>query len=261
MLGEHGLSFLIETERSQILFDTGAGQAFAHNAVKAGIKEESVNSLVLSHGHYDHSGGICVAVPYFADDVKAYLHPTALEKKYSKRKVGFHYIGISKENRRFLEKLGENMVLTESPAEVEKDVWVSGRIPRINEPEKSETRFFLDEEGISPDNIDDDQSMFFKTSKGTVLLAGCCHSGLANTLDYISGICASSKVYAVIGGMHLAGASKERIDFTIDALKKYGVRIFAPCHCTGQISSAKIYAAMPDSFQPCHAGTVFEFCQ
>ena len=101
--------------------------------------------------------------------------------------------------------------------------------------------------------------MLFKTEKGIVVLLGCCHAGLANTLDYIAQLAATDTIYAVIGGTHLMKASSAQLNFAAETLRKYNVRVFAPCHCSGQKSSSYLYSKNPDIFEECYSGSSFMF--
>ncbi len=256
-LAEHGLAYYIEVEGKRIFFDSGQGKVIQHNCEKLDVDPLRANAFVLSHGHYDHTGGIKFLKEHFSDNVKVYLHPAALEEKYAKDDDKFRYIGIAKKNKEWLKNLGTRLNFTEKQTEIFKNVWVTGAVPKIHEIEKPEERFYLQKNKKFPDDLIDDQSMFFYTVKGIVVLLGCCHSGIGNTLDYIAELTGKKEIYAVIGGMHLKNVSKERLDFSAKILEKYNVKLFAPCHCTGQKSSSYFYAKNPDIFNECHAGKTF----
>ncbi len=255
--GEHGLAFIITAGSKTLLFDTGQGGVIEHNLYTMHCSPDKIDFLVLSHGHYDHTGGLKYLSEHLRSDIKVYLHPAALEEKYSKISTGFKYLGISEHNRAYLAGLGENLVFTQQPTEIFEDVWVTGEIPRINSIENRSTKFYLDKETSISDNMQDDQAMFLKTEKGIAVLLGCCHAGLANTLDYIAKLAETDNIYAVIGGTHLRNANSAQLDFAAATLAKYNVRIFAPCHCSGQKSTAYLYAKNPEIFQECHAGASF----
>jgi len=260
LLAEHGLAYYIECDGKRIFFDSGQGSVIEHNCDKLNIDPLRANAFVLSHGHYDHTGGIKYLAEHFTDNVKVYLHPAALNKKFANDKEKYRYIGISKENKKWIKnKDKQRLFLTEKPTEIFKDVWVTGEIPRIHKIEKVEHRFCLNKDVNQHDILPDDQSIFFYTAKGIVVLLGCCHSGIGNTLDYISGLTGKKKIYTVIGGMHLKGVSRRRWDFTAAILEKYRVKRFAPCHCTGQKSAAYLFCKNPGNFIECHAGSIFSY--
>jgi len=265
-LAEHGLSFFIQADDINILFDTGRGFAFKHNINEAKINLEKIDHIIFSHGHYDHTG----AISYFFNSqgvkekinngkIKIFLHPNALKEKYSKTPNGPKYIGITDKNKRILKKYSNSIVFNSSLEKITQNIKLTGEIPTVNKKENVKTKFYSDKNLTIPDNLLDDKALFFKTSKGIIVLLGCCHSGLANTLDYISKIEKSNKIFAVIGGTHLKNADKTRLDFTIDTLKKYNVDLFAPNHCTGQRSICYIYSKLDSIIQPAPAGTIFNF--
>jgi len=256
-LAEHGLSYYVEIDGKRLFFDSGQGKIIRNNCDKLGIDPLRANALVLSHGHYDHTGGIKYLAEHFSDNVRVYIHPGVLEKKYAKDNDKFRYNGTTKKNKDWLKSIGKRLVFTEKPTKIFKDVWVTGEVPRIHRIEKIEKICFLRKDTNNPDNLIDDQSMFFYTTKGIVVLLGCCHSGIGNTLDYISKLTGRKEIYAVIGGMHLKDVSQKRLDFSAKILKKYKLKLFAPCHCTGQKSAAYLYAKNPDIFHECYAGKTF----
>ena len=258
-LGEHGLSFILKTPNSNILFDTGQGKVIEHNLKVMNFTPDRIDSLVLSHGHYDHTGGIAYLADHLKPDLKVYLHPAALEEKYSKISQGFKYIGISENNKRYITGLGKKLIFTTTPTEISDGIWCTGEIPRTNPAENRSTKFYLDKNSKKTDMMLDDQALFMHTKEGVVVLLGCCHAGFANTLDYIAKIAETDTIHAVIGGTHLRNANTALLDFTADTLKKYHVNLFAPCHCSGQTSSAYLYARNPEIFKECHTGASFIF--
>ena len=258
-LGEHGLSFVVRTEHGTILFDTGQGGVLEHNLRELACSPEEVDCLVLSHGHYDHTGGIEYLAGQLQADTRFFLHPAALAAKFAKVPEGSKYIGIAPEAREFLESRRERVIYTENPTEIFPDVYVTGQVPRVHRIENRSTRFYLDNERTEHDTMQDDQALFFRTAQGVVVLLGCCHAGLANTLDCIANLAGTEDIHAVIGGTHLRSASSEQLDFAASVLEKHKVKVFAPCHCSGVKSSAYLYSKNPAIFAECHAGAGFTF--
>ena len=165
---------------------------------------------------------------------------------------------MSKENQRWIKsKDKQRLFFTDGPTEIFKYIWVTGEIPRKHKIERIEKRFCLNKDISQQDKLPDDQSMYFYTEKGIIVLLGCCHSGIGNTLDYISTLTGEKRIHTVIGGMHLKNVSQRRLDFTIEVLKKYKVKIFAPCHCTGQKSSSYLFCKSTADFTECYVGKVF----
>jgi 7,8-dihydropterin-6-yl-methyl-4-(beta-D-ribofuranosyl)aminobenzene 5'-phosphate synthase len=259
MLAEHGLAYWIQWDGQQVLFDTGQGGVLVGNAYKLGIPFRQADALVLSHGHYDHTGGLAEALRT-RRPMAVYLHPSALEAKYARNKDGTsREIGMPFLARQALDEHGHNLVHTEAPTSVLDGLTVTGRVPRATDFEDTGGPFFLDAACSKPDPLADDQSVFFETKEGIVVLLGCAHSGVINTLRYIASLSGGKPIRAVIGGMHLINVSPERIAGTTEELQRLGVRLLAPCHCTGMAATVALWNAFPGRCVVCHVGTTFEF--
>jgi 7,8-dihydropterin-6-yl-methyl-4-(beta-D-ribofuranosyl)aminobenzene 5'-phosphate synthase len=150
-------------------------------------------------------------------------------------------------------------IATTQPTTVFDGLTVTGPVPRMSGFEDTGGQFFLDEACTRPDPLEDDQSVFFDTTQGTVVLLGCAHSGIINTLRYIRQLTDNRPVHAVIGGMHLVNASSHRIERTVEELQQIGVGRLAPAHCTGMPATVALWNAFPGQCQTCPVGTRFEF--
>ena len=151
------------------------------------------------------------------------------------------------------------LVVVDQPVAVVGGLSVTGPVPRSTDFEDTGGPFFLDEMCTQPDPLKDDQSVFFDTSKGTVVLLGCAHSGVINILQHIHRLTNTRPIHAVIGGMHLVNASPRRIERTIEELRKIGVERLAPAHCTGMPATVALWNTFPGRCQQCPVGTRFEF--
>lgn len=259
LLGEHGLSFYIEVGDHRILFDTGQGKVIRNNAEVLGIDLEGVDTVVLSHGHYDHAGGFA-ALPVRASSRRVFIHPSAFETKYSRHPDGsVHDVGLPELARAALQGRAAELVWSREPTEVVENVLATGEIPRHTAYEDVGGAFFTDQACTKPDLLADDQALAIRTPQGIVLLLGCAHSGFVNTIDHVARLLGEGQFHAVIGGMHLIGASNERIKATLKALEKYDVRLIGPCHCTGATATASLWQHFTDRCRECSVGTVFEF--
>ncbi len=254
LLGEHGLSYFIQTKDRSLLFDTGQGLALANNAAILGADWQKVDAVVLSHGHYDHSGGL----RFFSRQKnlpKIYAHPAAFEKKYAKSPQNqFRFIGISDEA---ISLFKDQAVWTERPTELVDGIWVTGPVPRQNEWEQYSGPFYLDDRGLQADDLLDDQSIYFTTQQGVVVLLGCAHSGVVNTLRYIQKLTGKTEIGFVAGGMHLLQSSPDRIQWTIQEFQRMNVKVIAPCHCTGTAARHALRNAYQDRYVDCSTGTEF----
>ncbi|OQA24459.1 MAG: Metallo-beta-lactamase superfamily protein [Verrucomicrobia bacterium ADurb.Bin345] len=251
---EHGLSFWIQTPRARVLFDTGQGAAFSHNVAALGIPLEEAEAFVLSHGHYDHTGGLAHALDR-NKAARVFLHPGATIARYSKHADGtVHSIGMPKPVRNALDAAAGRIAWTRGPVEVAAGMWATGSIPRETAFEDTGGDFFLDAQAREPDLIPDDQALWFETSKGIVVVLGCAHSGVVNTLNHIAALTGVRDFHAVIGGMHLRRASAARLAATVEALEGFHVSAVHPAHCTGGDAVRYMTERMGVRVKSCSAG-------
>ncbi len=228
---EHGLALWVSYGGKCVLFDTGQTDLLLKNAASLGIDLSKADAIVISHGHYDHTGGLPSALNA-ALKAKVYLHPAAIEMKFSKKDSGAKSIGMSDLVKNAV--CGDRIVWTSLPTEVLPGMFVTGQVPRTNDFEDAGEAFYLDEDCGTFDEVLDDQTMFIQSAKGLVVVLGCAHAGVINTLDYISKLTGIDKIYAVIGGMHLLKGDSKRIGKTVRAFSRYDVQRIVPLHCTGK---------------------------
>ena len=248
---EHGLSFWIEYDDRHILFDTGQSDLLVQNAKVLNIDLAQADAIVLSHGHYDHTGGL-PAVLDIARKALLYLHPATIESKFSRSSHKPCSIGMPDSVKKAIHS--RHVIWTESTTQVFDGVGLTGQIPRTNNFEDTGGQFFLDEDCLKPDPLLDDQALFIESSKGLVIILGCAHTGVVNTLQQISKIKPGKDFYAVMGGMHLNNAGSERIERTITAFREYDLQQMGPAHCTGGNAVEKIRNAFPGRCFDCSAG-------
>ncbi|MBW2264227.1 MAG: MBL fold metallo-hydrolase, partial [Deltaproteobacteria bacterium] len=233
LLGEHGLAFWIDTERRNVLFDTGQGLALQHNAQHLGLHMDSVEAVVLSHGHNDHTGGLSTVIQ-LAPQAIVYAHPAAFERKYVRRDDGTtRDIGVPDPQSLDALRRAAAWIHAVKPLDVGGGMFVTGPIPRPTRFEDTGGHFFLDGDCRTPDPLSDDQALFFASSQGTVVLLGCAHAGVINTLQYVRKLTRGSPIHAVMGGMHLKDVPLERIERTLEAFRQLEIERLGPAHCTG----------------------------
>ena len=259
MIPEHGMCFWIEIGSTQVIFDTGQGGALLHNARIMGVPLEQAESVVLSHGHFDHTGGL-KTVLQLSRNPKVYAHPAAFHPKFACNEYGqSRAIGMPSMNEKYIRKLAGDVIFTTSPAKITDSLFVTGEIPRVTEFEDTGGPFSLDEGCMKSDPFLDDQALFFDSSGGTVVLLGCAHAGVINTLLYIQQLTHGKPIHAVMGGMHLLSASRKRMDNTIEYLARINPNLLGPAHCTGRAATAELREAFSQKCFPCPAGTFIEF--
>lgn len=239
MRAEHGLSLYIDAGGYRILFDTGASALFLGNAKNLGLRLNDLDALVLSHNHYDHTGGVEFLIDLYSGVPSIFAHPKTFSQSYGKQKaglgtgaarpIGFPYpLGLSG-----LQKRGIELTMNREPLEIHKDVWLSGEVPRNCPFEDVGKSFFLDPQLRRVDDLVDDQALICKTEKGLIVISGCCHSGIVNTMKAVGSLFPGMPVWAVVGGFHLLHADARRIKRSVDYLKGLDPQVVIAGHCTG----------------------------
>lgn len=257
LAAEHGLSFHVQIGRHCFLFDTGQTGLVMRNAQTLGIELGQLDAIVLSHGHHDHTGGLS-SVLTAAPKARTFLHPAAFGEKFSKSSGQARSIGMSRETVQAVRQR-HDVVETTNWTEICKGAFATGEIPRTNTFEDSGGPFFLDAKCQKPDPLVDDQALVIDLGKKLIVLLGCAHAGLINTLDYVAGKTDGKPVRTVIGGLHLGSASEERLQQTIIQLRAANLRCLTPVHCTGWPATARLWQAFPQIYRAASVGTILEF--
>jgi 7,8-dihydropterin-6-yl-methyl-4-(beta-D-ribofuranosyl)aminobenzene 5'-phosphate synthase len=254
-LAEWGLSILIETGGRKILFDTGQSISASHNADLLGIDLGKINKIVLSHGHYDHTGGLGNILHRMKKEIEIIAHPDIWQAKYATRQGEKTYIGIPF-HRQTLEGLGAHFKLNKKSVRISDNIITTGEIPMVTDYEAIEPYLVVKEgKRFQRDKLLDDQALIINTKRGLVVVLGCAHRGIINTLYHARKLTGVKKIYMVLGGCHLMDATEERIWLTIAALKELGVQRIGVSHCTGLRAAAIMAQEFGDSFFFNNAGT------
>lgn len=256
---EHGLAFYIRTGQHSLLFDTGQSALLLSNARTLGVELESVEAIAFSHGHYDHTGGLR-AIRQLAPQARLHLHPAALAPKFASNPDGSsRSVGMPEASVQIVHQAGDSVVWTTKPTEILNGIFVTGEIPRKNTFEDTGGQFFLDETCARPDPLVDDQALFFDTKEGVVVLLGCAHAGVVNTLNYVQQITRGRPIHSVVGGFHLLAASDQRMAETVSALRKWDIQRIAAAHCTGTSAIVQLWTTFPNRCSSCAVGTSMVF--
>lgn len=257
--GELGLSLWVQTPSTHLLFDTGQGRVLPRNARELGVELERADALVLSHGHYDHSGGIGYVLD-LAKDARLYCHPNVVVPRYNIREGTAKPISMPQQSLLAIEKIRtKRLQWTASPAWITKSIGVTGAIPRSAGYEDTGGSFYLDTQGQKVDWIEDDQAMFIQTREGLVVCLGCAHAGVINTLHYVSALTGVSHIHAIIGGLHLQAASDQRLEQTIAALHLLAPDKIIVAHCTGKRGLEALSGAFGRKVQCAYTGATYDF--
>jgi len=256
-LAEWGLSFLVETDEVNILFDTGKSISASHNANTVQFDLSQIDKIVLSHGHNDHTGGLRQILRKMKKEVEIIAHPDIWSAKYRRRQgEADKYIGIPFPRQK-LESLGARFNLTTKPLKITDSIMTTGEIPMVTEFEEIDPNLFVKEGGgLQPDKLLDDLALVIKTGAGLVVVLGCAHHGIINTLNHAQQLTGVKPIHAVLGGAHLISASEERIRLTIAALKELGVQRLGLCHCTDLPAACLLTQEFGDRFFLNNAGTI-----
>jgi len=242
LMAEHGFSLLVEWDRERVLFDTGQGLVLTHNAQALDVDLSAVEKIVLSHAHYDHTGGL-KAVLALGGKKEVFGHPALFERKVVVREGKRLDIGFP-QSREELEVLGAAFHLSEKPVEIADGVMTTGQVTRTTAFEQVDALFQVERNGaLTHDEILDDLSLILRSSEGLVLLLGCCHAGLINTLRHVVQLTGERHFRAVIGGTHLISADEARMVRTIEALRSFEIERLFVGHCTGMKAMISLWNA------------------
>ncbi len=259
LMAEHGLAYWIEADGRRILFDTGQGMVLRYNCEQLKIPLHEADAVALSHGHFDHTGGMTYVLDCH-DGVDLFLHPAALEQKYARgQKPPNRDIGFPKFNEETLRRRTRSLTWTDGPTELFDGVYLTGEIPRRTDFEDTGGPFYLDRECTVPDPLLDDQALYVETAAGVIVILGCAHAGVVNTLDMITELTGREKIHAVLGGMHLHRANRKRLEATADAFERYGIEVIGPIHCTGSSATAFLRNRFGGRCIECPVGSTFTF--
>lgn len=258
-LAEHGLSMLLEVDGLCILLDTGQTGTAVHNARAMGVDLSRVSRLVLSHGHQDHTGGLRDVLAQ-TGEVTVYAHSDVWRPRYVVRKgEKARYAGLMFV-REQLESMGATFRLLDAPQQISQEVMTTGPVPRVTPFERLDPDLRVKTaEGWQQDQVPDDQSVVVKTPAGLVVLSGCAHSGIVNTLLHAQQVAGQRKIFAVVGGTHLGFASREQLERTMAALREMEVQMIGVSHCTGLAAAGQLAMEFGDRFFFNNVGTVTEW--
>ncbi len=259
-LAEHGLSMLVETDGLCVLLDTGQTSTAVHNARVLGVDLSRIEHIVLSHGHFDHTGGLKTVLAAIGHTVAVHALTPVWNPRYVSRKgEKTRYTGLP-HVREELEALGAVFHLTEGPAAIVRDVLATGPVPRRTSFEQLDADLLVKTStSWAQDQVPDDQALVVKTPRGLVVLLGCAHSGIVNTLTWAREVAQEERIFAVLGGTHLGPASSEQLEETIDALRGFDIERIGVSHCTGLPAAARLASEFGDRFFFNNVGTVTEW--
>lgn len=246
LVAEHGLSFFVETPDRRMLFDVGASSRFLENGRRLGRFPVPVDGLFLSHGHYDHAGGIPALLSAMNEPLDVYAGPDAFVPRGihldgSRKEIGPPEIGAA------LETGALRLHLLKSVGPLFPGFFAGGPIPRTTDFEAPASGFTRGTSGgVQADDFPEERALVLETGDGPVVLIGCAHRGVGNTLRHLADALGVRRFHAVLGGLHLMDAPPERIEKTISAIQEYGMERIGVGHCTGAPAIRAVRRAFPN---------------
>ena len=257
-LAEHGLSLLVTVcqgeDKHTILLDTGYTKVgVLHNMEQMGIDVKEIETIVLSHGHMDHTGSLNAILDKMPGRIPLVVHPGAfVYPRYTRQPDGAKNLWPRTLVKDDLEQKNVEMVESESPTLIADDmIMVTGTVERTTEFEKGMPNALVEKDGeIVKDPIIDDQALVIKLNeKGLIVITGCAHAGVINTVMFAQKATGEQNIHAVVGGFHLSGPFFEKIhDETFEELKKLDPDVILPMHCTGWKAIQRISEEFPSGF-------------
>lgn len=237
-LGEPGVSYYLEEDGKRFLFDTGYSDVFLRNAAALGVDLKSLDGIILSHGHDDHTGGL----RYLPEDIRGmalYAHPDAFApKRFEGDSIGMP-VGAEELKSRF------TLQLSREPVHLTERLIYLGQIPRTTDFEGKRPLGERLVDGVwEPDFLPDDSALVYRGREGITVITGCSHAGICNITEYAKKVCGDDRVTGIIGGFHMLKMTS-RVEKTVNYLKGIHPKHLCPCHCTCFHARAAIQAALP----------------
>lgn len=259
LLGEHGFACLVDAPAGRLLFDTGRGETLLPNLEILGIDPKSIDAVVLSHGHDDHAGGLLPLLRRIGSR-PVFAHRGIFADRYFVKGEEQRRIGLAASQAE-LEGAGARFRFEDECTDLAKGLWFSGSIPRISPIESGDPSLVLkdaDSGGWRQDPFDDDAALAIETARGLVVLLGCAHAGLINTVEHFSRQPGNHRLHAIIGGTHLGPVGEPQFAATLDYLAELDDVRLGVGHCTGQVRAARLFNRFPGRVYFASVGSVFE---
>lgn len=256
---KHGLSILVEIPKPQIsiMMDTGQSPSILlHNMEILDVSLEKVDAIFLSHSHYDRTGGLLGILKEMNRNIPVIAHPDVLNPKF-KLVPNLEYIGSPFKPSEL--EFSRGILLAGNPVVIAEGVVTTGEIERITPYEEFQGFWTVENGRFIKDTLRDDQALILSLEdKGLVVVSGCAHAGIINTIRHAQKLMGVKKIYAVIGGFHLIDCREDRIKTTINDLTEVNPDFICPCHCTGSKPIRKLTETFKQRCRPLKAGDAFK---
>lgn len=254
---EHGLSVYMELDGKKILFDTGQSGKFIDNANALNVDLKDLDYVLISHGHYDHSGGLERLIEEVSPHIELFVGKNFFHDKYSLRDSGdYEYVGNPFDRSYLEEKEIKTEYVDVDMLNITENLMVFTNFNRKDEFENNNQKMFLKEDGVYKlDTFPDEISIGIKTDKGLIVVVGCSHPGIVNILETIMDR-TGMKIHQVIGGTHLIEEDDDKIKKVIDYLKEKDIKYISACHCTGKQGETMLSQELEDGFMEMKTGDI-----
>ncbi len=251
---EHGLCMLIESPAGNVLWDTGgSGEVLLHNMRVAGVDLQSIQAVAISHAHYDHTGGL-PALLALRPGLPVYANADLLRERFAQREGEMKNVGLPLDEESLRRQA--DLRLSAHSQEILPGIWTSGEIfPRMEAEGRSSSHFARSGKGLLPDGYRDDMALVLQGTHGLVLVCGCSHAGLLNTIRHVQQGWGQDPI-AVVGGTHLIAADEAHMRRLIEVLQQTGAPELYLNHCTGQNAYLDLALAFGERVAPFPAGAV-----
>ncbi|NIQ98222.1 MAG: MBL fold metallo-hydrolase [Desulfuromonadales bacterium] len=257
-IAEHGFSCHIETPAGSFLFDSGQGLGIVRNARSLYKDLGDLSAIILSHGHYDHAGGLADVLQQ-TGPIDVHAHSGIFAERYWLGKESRRFIGIP-HRRPYLESLGARFRWHDEFCEIAPGIYLSGEIPRTTSFEKGDPSMAVVgcSGEMAADPFVDDLALVVDSPKGLMVLLGCAHAGTINTLDWITKKLPQRPIHTIVGGTHLVKADDEQVEATLEALESFEFKRLGVAHCTGLEKAARMQQRFGNRFFFAGIGTELE---
>lgn len=261
-LGEHGFAAHVTRDSGTYLFDTGQGMTLPHNVRQGGLRLDDLDAVILSHGHYDHTGGLFWVLEQ-TGPIDIHAHPDVftphLARIESDSAPSLRPVGCPR-TQADLESAGGRFVFHAATAQIAPGLWfISGYERQLAQTPDDGKLVLAGADGPIPDPIAEDASLLLETPSGPVLLLGCAHGGVLNILDHIRKHLGVRRLHAVLGGTHLMFFSSAQVGAVIEALERFEVALVGVSHCTGDQAAMQLAQHFGRQFQRAAAGSILQF--
>lgn len=256
--GEFGLSLLIQDNDFSFIFDTGKTGKFLENAEKMGIDLKNIHNMVLSHSHFDHTGGVKTFIEKCSNNFTLHITPSFFEEKHKITELIHEFLG-NNFDKKYIENSGVKIHYIEGDEyKLSENITLHTNFKQTNDFE-TPVRYYFKKiyDDYILDNMEDEIAVTADTPKGLVIICGCSHIGIANITETIKNS-TNKNIYGIVGGLHLSKASDERMDKVLDYFIKNNIKFFGVSHCTGEHFIEKLKQYNPD-FIYNNTGNIIEF--